>query len=78
MGKRTGVEREALRKGWSDAVVHTFTTPSDDGSAAYAEGWIRGAFSKTLGILREIGVPGSRIETLATLEARLPPVDGSY
>ena len=77
MGVKTEAEREAVTKGWRDAVL-SFTTASDDGSAAYAEGWIRGTFLKMLGILREMGVPGSRIEELATLEARLPPVDGSY
>lgn len=77
MGERTEAESEAARMGWGDA-ANSFSTSRDDGSAAYAEGWVRGAFVKALGILRGIGVPARRIEQLATLEARLPPVDGSY
>ena len=72
MRKRTEAEREAAETGWEDAAV-SFSTSRDDRSAAYAEGWVRGAFVKALGILREIDIPARRIEQLATLEARLPP-----
>ena len=74
---KTPSDRHAAAQGWRDA-VDSFNDPNDDGSASYAEGWIRGAFVTALGVLRKQGLSERLIELLATEEAALPPIDGSY